>query len=245
MKKILRLALAQIDSVVGDLRGNAERILNGVRRATEMHADVVAFPELALTGYPPEDLLLKPQFVDANLTALQDLAQQVQGVTAIVGFVDRTSDIHNAAAVLAGGRIVSTYHKMFLPNYGVFDEFRYFRAGRECPVVKIGDATVGVSICEDIWYPGGPTAEQAYAGAEVIMPAADQFWGERTCKVRDPFGHEWCFAHVLKIMTQSELDAALKQLEDPASVAARRGLSLEEVAPKVLLKAQEAAKAGA
>lgn len=161
--------MAQIDTIVGDIGGNAARIIQAMERAAEAQADVVAFPELALTGYPPEDLLLKPQFIDANLKALHDLAAKAKDVVAIVGFVDRAGDIFNAAAVIQGGRVVVTYHKMYLPNYGVFDEFRYFQAGRECPVVKIGDATVGVSICEDIWYPDGPYLHQAISGGADVL----------------------------------------------------------------------------
>jgi NAD+ synthase (glutamine-hydrolysing) len=192
MKRALRLAIAQIDTVVGDIAGNTNRILQAMDRAEEAQADLVTFPELALTGYPPEDLLLKPQFVDANLAALNELAAQARDVVAIVGFVDRAGDIFNAAAVIQSGRVVVTYHKMYLPNYGVFDEFRYFRAGRECPVVRIGDATVGVSICEDIWYPDGPYFHQAISGgADVLVNissspyhAGKGQWRERMLKTR-------------------------------------------------------------
>ena len=170
MKKPLRLAMAQINVVVGDIAGNAEKISKWIDRAVEVQADVVTFPELALTGYPPEDLLLKPQFIEANIAAMHELAARVQDITAIVGFVDRKDDIFNAAAVVQGGKVAAVYHKMFLPNYGVFDEFRYFQAGRSCPVFRIGDATVGVSICEDIWYPDGPFLHQsASGGAEVLI----------------------------------------------------------------------------
>jgi len=170
MKKPLRLAMAQINAVVGDISGNLEKIAEWIRRAADLQADVVTFPELSLTGYPPEDLLLKPQFIEANLAAMQELAAKVHGITAVVGFVDRQDDIFNAAAIVEGGKIAAVYHKMFLPNYGVFDEFRYFRAGRSCPVFRIGDATIGVSICEDIWYPDGPFLHQAVSGgAEVLI----------------------------------------------------------------------------
>jgi len=169
MAKTLRIAMAQIDTVVGDINGNVTKILQAMDRAVEAHADVVTFPELALTGYPPEDLLLKTHFIDANLTALNDLAAKTTRVTAIVGFVDRAGDIFNAAAVIQRGRVAAVYHKMYLPNYGVFDEFRYFQAGRECPVVRIGDATVGVSICEDIWYPDGPYLHQAVSGGADVL----------------------------------------------------------------------------
>jgi NAD+ synthase (glutamine-hydrolysing) len=169
MKKPLRLAMAQINVVVGDIAGNAKKISEWIDRAVKLQADVVTFPELALTGYPPEDLLLKPQFIEANLAAIGDLAGRVHDITAVVGFADRKEDIFNAAALIQGGRIAAVYQKMFLPNYGVFDEFRYFRAGRTCPVFRIGDATVGISICEDIWYPDGPFLHQAASGGAEIL----------------------------------------------------------------------------
>jgi NAD+ synthase (glutamine-hydrolysing) len=192
MKKPLRLAMAQINVVVGDIAGNAEKISKWIGRAVELQADVVTFPELALTGYPPEDLLLKPQFIEANLASIQHLAASVSDITAVVGFVDRKDDIFNAAAVIQGGKIAATYHKMFLPNYGVFDEFRYFQAGRSCPVFRIGDATVGISICEDIWYPDGPFLHQSSSGgAEILINissspyhAGKRQWRERMLQTR-------------------------------------------------------------
>jgi NAD+ synthase (glutamine-hydrolysing) len=192
MNKTLRLAMAQINVVVGDIAGNAKKIAAWMDRAVELQADIVTFPELALTGYPPEDLLLKPQFIEANLAAMNDLAGHAREITAIVGFVDKKDDIFNAAAVVQGGKVAATYHKMFLPNYGVFDEFRYFQAGRNCPVLKIGDATVGISICEDIWYPDGPFLHQsASGGAEVLLnissspyDAGKRHWRERMLKTR-------------------------------------------------------------
>src|SRR5438034_3434009 len=166
----LRLAMAQINVVVGDVEGNAQKIIEWVDRARDADADIVTFPELALTGYPPEDLLLKPQFIDANLTALDKIIVRTRDITAIIGFVDRKDDIFNAAAIAQNGKLVTTYHKIYLPNYGVFDEFRYFQAGTTCPVLQMDRATIGVSICEDIWYPDGPVFQQALSGgAEVII----------------------------------------------------------------------------
>jgi NAD+ synthase (glutamine-hydrolysing) len=162
--------MAQINTVVGDIEGNAAKIADWIDRAVRVEADIVAFPELALTGYPPEDLLLKPQFITANLEALNGLVARVPDITAIIGFVDRQEDIFNAAAIAQGGRLAAVYHKMFLPNYGVFDEFRYFKPGRDCPVIRVGEVTLGVSICEDIWYPDGPFLHQAVSGgAEIII----------------------------------------------------------------------------
>lgn len=165
----LRVALAQVNPTVGDLEGNAQLILENVERAREAGADLVAFPELTLTGYPPEDLLLKPTFVKDNLERLGRIADRVRGITAVVGFVDAAADLYNAAAVIHDGEVASVYHKVYLPNYGVFDEDRYFRRGTEQPLFVVAGVTVGLSICEDIWYPTGPAAVQAQAGAEVLV----------------------------------------------------------------------------
>src|SRR5438093_9397795 len=166
----LRLAMAQINVVVGDIRGNAQRIVEWIDRARHVDADIVTFPELALTGYPPEDLLLKPQFIDANLAGLEKIINASREITVIVGFVERQDDIFNAAAIAQNGKLVTTYQKIYLPNYGVFDEFRYFQSGHRCPVLQMDRATIGVSICEDIWYPDGPVFQQALSGgAEVII----------------------------------------------------------------------------
>ena len=167
--KTIRLALCQINTTVGDLGGNAGKIIRGIEEAGAYKPDIVAFPELAVTGYPPEDLLLKPQFIKDNIHALKDIQDAVGDVVVITGFVDRRDDIYNAAAIMHKGQIVDIYHKMHLPNYGVFDEFRYFQAGTRYPVYRMGDVLFGVSICEDIWYPEGPAAVQALAGAELII----------------------------------------------------------------------------
>ena len=165
----LRVALAQINPTVGDLDGNAARIIHYLEMAREAGADLVAFPELALTGYPPEDLLLKPQFVKDNLAALQKIALQAKGIVAVVGFVDADDDIYNAAAILHEGAVAGIYRKVYLPNYGVFDEQRYFCRGREQPLFVVSGVKVGVSICEDLWYPNGPALIQARAGAQVLV----------------------------------------------------------------------------
>jgi NAD+ synthase (glutamine-hydrolysing) len=165
----LRVALAQIDTTVGDLEGNAARVIEYGERARDLGADVVAFPELTIPGYPPEDLLLRRAFIRDNRRALDQVVARLRGITAIVGFVDEDTDIYNAAAVIQDGRIAGVHRKWFLPNYGVFDEQRYFRAGVGTQVYQIGGARVGVGICEDIFYPEGPTQAQALAGAEVVI----------------------------------------------------------------------------
>ncbi|TML37706.1 MAG: NAD+ synthase [Actinobacteria bacterium] len=165
----LRIAACQLDTVVGDLDGNVERILAALQQAEEAGADLAVFPELAVTGYPPEDLLLKPGFVADNLKALQALAARTRECAAIVGFVDAGRDLHNAAAVCVRGRVVGRYHKRLLPNYAVFDEQRYFTPGSGPPALfEIAGVRVGVSICEDAWSPNGPVAEQAAGGAELV-----------------------------------------------------------------------------
>jgi NAD+ synthase (glutamine-hydrolysing) len=164
-----RIALAQINPTVGDLDGNVARIRAGLDQARALGCQLVAFPELAVTGYPPEDLLFKSAFIEANLKALADLARAAAGLTAVVGFVDKRDDIFNAAAVLHDGAVAGVYHKQYLPNYGVFDENRYFLAGTEAPVFTLGETPFAVNICEDIWYPTGPTTRQALAGAELVV----------------------------------------------------------------------------
>ena len=167
--KTIRVALAQINPTVGDFTGNCRKIIEHVRDAAARGADVVAFPELCITGYPPEDLLLKPQFIQDNLNALHEIRRHTENIAVVVGFVDRKDDIFNAAALLYQDRLVDVYHKVFLPNYGVFDEMRYFQAGATFPVYDIGGVRVGINICEDVWYPEGPVHRQSVAGAELLI----------------------------------------------------------------------------
>jgi NAD+ synthase (glutamine-hydrolysing) len=161
--------MSQINTTVGDFTGNTRKITDAIAAARSLGVDLIIFPELAICGYPPEDLLFKPQFIEENLKSLEKVIKQTSGLAVIVGFVDAKSDIYNAAAIINDGKLVSIYHKIYLPNYGVFDENRYFQAGRECPVYTILGVGIGVNICEDIWYEAGPATAQAYAGAEVII----------------------------------------------------------------------------
>lgn len=166
----MRVALAQINTVVGDIEKNLERATVALRRALDEGADLIAFPELTTTGYPPEDLLLRPSFIEENLAALEEFAGRVpEGVLAAVGFVDLDVDLYNACALISGGEILRGYHKHYLPNYGVFDENRYFREGAGAPIASFGRTLIGASVCEDIWYPGGPVREQALGGAGVLL----------------------------------------------------------------------------
>ena len=170
MKQNLRIALAQINCTVGDLAGNRAKITEYINKAKRAGVNIVAFPELAITGYPPEDLLLKPKFIKDNLDSLKELCKSVNDIIAVVGFVDKQgSNIYNAAAIIYNTKIKGVYHKTHLPNYGVFDEKRYFVPGSSTPVFKCGGVVFGVNICEDIWHIDGPTALQAKQGAKLIV----------------------------------------------------------------------------
>lgn len=165
----LRVGLAQVNATVGDLGGNVARIGDWIDEAREAGADLVIFPELSIPGYPPEDLLLRPSFLSACRRALEEVAERTRGITALVGFPHLDGDLYNAAAVLHDGEIAGIYHKQRLPTYAVFDELRYFRAGSGELMVQIRGAWVGISICEEIWVPGGPIERLALAGADVIV----------------------------------------------------------------------------
>ncbi len=165
-----RIGLAQINQTVGDIDGNVGRIRESLATARDGGCAIVAFPELAVTGYPPEDLLLRRAFCEASRKAVDEIVGDTAGIIAVVGFVDWVDGSpFNSAAVIADGKWVDTYHKRRLPNYGVFDEERYFAAGRRVPVYRAGELTFGVSICEDIWYPGAPLDAMALGGAELCV----------------------------------------------------------------------------
>jgi NAD+ synthase (glutamine-hydrolysing) len=165
----LRIALAQVNPTVGDIDGNAGLAAEWIGRARDHQADLVVLPELTISGYPPEDLLLKPHFLDACEEAVVALAQQVEGIVALVGCPVRDAALHNGLVVIADGRIVARYRKVHLPNYGVFDERRYFDPGPVGEVIAIGGALVGLTVCEDVWLPGPPSTEEAAAGARLIV----------------------------------------------------------------------------
>jgi NAD+ synthase (glutamine-hydrolysing) len=167
----MKIALAQINTVVGDVWGNAEKAADALDRAVDGGAGLVAFPELTITGYPPQDLLLRPSFIRDNLNALGEFAEKVpEGVAAAIGFADLNGDLYNACAVVSGGKILYRYYKQYLPNYSVFDENRYFHGGEGAPpILRMGHNLVGLSICEDIWYPAGPPHEQAIGGAGMLL----------------------------------------------------------------------------
>lgn len=165
----IRVALSQINPTVGDLSENTEKIITYIKKARTKGADIVAFPELAITGYPPEDLLLKPQFIQDNINALQRIVDVSRKIITVVGFVDRGNGLFNAAAIISDGRLVDIYHKRHLPNYGVFDEYRYFNPGKRFPIYSADGFKFGVNICEDIWHENGPSKIQALKGAGLII----------------------------------------------------------------------------
>ena len=169
MTRIFRLALAQINTTVGDIPGNTALMLEYLERAREAGADLVAFPEMATTGYPPEDLLFKTSFIRDNMAARDKIVAAAKDIAVVVGYVHLGTDISNAAALGYNGQLIDSYFKMNLPNYGVFDEHRYFQRGDTCPVYVINGVGVGINICEDIWYSVGPIAVQRESGAELII----------------------------------------------------------------------------
>ena len=165
----MRLALAQLDAVVGDLPGNRSLIVDAIRESRDRGADLVVFPELAVTGYPPEDLLLRPGFLKAARASLDEIARATEGITALVGVPLFERDLANACAVLSEGELKAVYRKHFLPNYGVFDEHRYFAEGRDLLLLRCGDVLIGPTICEDVWQPGPPATDLSLAGAQLLV----------------------------------------------------------------------------
>jgi NAD+ synthase (glutamine-hydrolysing) len=165
----VRIALAQINPTVGDIAGNERKIAEYMRRARDGGAQLVLFPELAVTGYPPEDLLLKEHFLADTRAALGRISDEADGIVAIVGAPERAEDVYNAAYVLAGGEVHSLYRKVRLPNYGVFDEVRYFQSGSGGAILEVDGVKVGITVCEDIWQPGRPASDEALAGATLIV----------------------------------------------------------------------------
>jgi len=165
----MRLTLAQLNPTVGDIAGNEAMVRQGLVRAREANAQIALFPELVITGYPPEDLLLKEHFLSDARAALERIAADVHGLVAVVGFPERADDVYNAAAVCADGAVQGIYRKCNLPNYGVFDELRYFQTGPGGAIIDVDGVKVGLTICEDIWVPGAPLTDEALAGARLIV----------------------------------------------------------------------------
>ncbi len=168
--RTIRIGLCQINSTVGDIDGNTKKIIDYIKMAKKKGVEIAVFPEMAVTGYPPEDLLLMPKFIEANLRAINTIAKTTSSITAIVGYVHKDEDIFNSAALLHNGKLIDVYSKIYLPNYGVFDEFRYFQAGKKNFIFTLKSIPIGLSICEDLWYPGDPIRTQTLiGGAELII----------------------------------------------------------------------------
>ena len=165
----IRVGIAQINSTVGDFSGNTKKIMQSIDQAKSLGVDLLTFPELAITGYPPEDLLLKPHFIKQNRESLDKIIDHSSDIAVVVGFVDSDGDTYNAAGVIYDKKLAGVYHKIYLPNYGVFDENRYFQAGTDCSIFNIYGLGVGITICEDMWYEAGPALVQASAGAKVLI----------------------------------------------------------------------------
>ena len=184
--RTLRIGLCQINTTVGDIEGNTRKILHYITLGKKMGADLLVFPEMAVTGYPPEDLLLMTKFIEANLKAVNRIAKATSSITVIVGFVGKDGDIFNSAALLHNGKLIDVYSKIYLPNYGVFDEDRYFQVGRENFIFTLKSTPIGLSICEDLWYPGDPIRTQAlYGGAELIVNISSSPYHAGKCAFRE------------------------------------------------------------
>jgi len=233
----VRIALAQINTTVGDIEGNKQKIIEFIKQAVSYNADVLLFPEMSITGYPPEDLLFKTHFIQDNIKALEEIAQIVpKSLIAVVGFVDIDGDIYNAAAVINNGKVFAKYHKNYLPNYGVFDEMRYFQKGNKALVIQFGDVRMGITICEDIWYPGGPArAEALYGDAQILanISASPHYqkkleWREKMLSTRAN-DNLAVVAYVNLVGGQDELvfDGASLVLDESGKVLAR-GKQFEE-----------------
>ena len=234
----LRIALCQLDLTVGDLAGNSARIVDAIHTAEAAGCDLAVFPELAITGYPPEDLLLKPRFVAETGLSLEGIAAETRDCVAIVGFVEADRDLYNSAAICAGGRVQGIYRKQELPNYAVFDEVRYFVPGRaQESLYGVRGVRVGISICEDAWDPAGPIARQAAAGASVVVnlnasPYAEGRPAERERMLATRAADASCaVVYVNQVGGQDELvfDGASLLLDASGHVVARAAQYREEV----------------
>ncbi|MDP6065533.1 MAG: NAD+ synthase [SAR202 cluster bacterium] len=234
---VFRLALAQINPTVGALDSNTAKIIEYVDRARELGAQMVAFPELAIPGYPPEDLLFKPQFIQANIDRMHSVVEASKDITVVVGFADDDGHIRNSAAIAHDGKLLGIYHKVFLPNYGVFDEERYFRAGDECPVFVLNGTPVGINICEDIWSAVGPTTVQQSIGANVVVniSASPFHAGKRLERekmlVERAVDHGLFVAYLNTVGGQDELvfDGASVFIDPSGNVVARGSQFAEEL----------------
>ncbi len=234
----LRVTLAQLNPTIGDFEGNVRKAFEAIDFAEENESDIVVFPELFITGYPPEDLVLRTSFLKANLTALEKVVEYTTGkhVTVIIGFIDTADDAYNSAAVIKNGLIVAKYYKQLLPNYSVFDEQRYFKAGDKGLVLTFGSVKVGVNICEDIWSPIGPVSEEVFGGkAQVIinLSASPYFSGKpqlrREYLTKKAYDHHCAIVYVNTVGGQDEIvfDGGSLVI-DPAGNIFAQGKAFEE-----------------
>jgi NAD+ synthase (glutamine-hydrolysing) len=232
----MRIALAQINPAVGDFGGNKKLILNYIREAEKFECDLIAFPELAITGYPPEDLIYKKSFIDENLSTLEEIAKTTEKIIALVGFIDRDDSLYNAMAVLSDGKIVGKYYKMHLPNYGVFDEERYFKSGETPMVCSLEKVNIGVNICEDIWTAEGPAKIQVFAGDAhlIINISASPFHAgkaierERMLITRAvDYSSYVCYVNMVGAQDELVFDGRSLIIDDQGKIVAR-GKAFEE-----------------
>ncbi len=234
----MRVGLAQLNTVVGDIPGNTARVRDAIGRATAGGAHITLVPELAVCGYPPEDLLLRPEFAAASRSAVEELARDVTEGVAVVGFVDWKDDCFNAAAVLADGRVQAVYHKRFLPNYGVFDEARYFQAGDEQLVIDVHGARVGIVICEDIWYSAPVAGDLAVARLDLIccVSASPYHQGKGAARERmlatraDDCAAALAFCNLVGGQDELVFDGRSALFDTSGEIVARCGQFTEEVA---------------
>jgi len=234
---MLRIVLAQINTTVGDLEGNYQKIIDYILRGRQVSVDVIVFPEIAVTGYPPEDLLLKKYFVADNIKILKKIIVQTTNITAIVGFVDRNKkgELFNAAAVMDNKKLIGVYHKEALPNYGVFDEKRYFLAGENNPIFVLDHMKMGVSICEDIWTPHGPCEAQAKAGVQILINISASPYHFEKWKEREKILRQWvkkhkvfvCYSNLVGGQDELVFDGSSMILNPQGKIVAR-GLQFEE-----------------
>ncbi|HIH42448.1 TPA: NAD+ synthase [Candidatus Woesearchaeota archaeon] len=238
---MLRIAIAQINPTVGDLRGNQLLILDYIIRAKEKNADLVVFPELAICGYPPEDLLYKNHFIQDNIKSLKKIASNVKGISAVIGFVDciESGVLHNAAAFISEGKVKSVYHKQKLPNYGVFDEKRYFKSswlkGKLCGMLKIKGVSAGLSICEDIWIEDSVCIQQAKAGAKLLINISCSPYDMGKVKIREAMLKERakqtnayvCYVNVVGGQDELVFDGR-SMIVDPKGVIVAKGKHFED-----------------
>ena len=232
----VRIALCQINTLVGDINGNRDKILANLEKCREEGCDLVAFPELALTGYPPEDLLLKSGFIDDNLRALKEIAAKCEKITAVIGFVDRRgNELFNSAAIVHNKKVVAVYNKNCLPNYGVFDEKRYFSAGKETKIIKLDGFSFGVTICEDIWDKKGPAQKLSASGVDLVLainasPYFVEKWEEREKTAKDTIKNKKTyFAYLNLVGGQDEIVFdGHSFILDPKGNVVSRGRQFEE-----------------